>query len=70
MAQRVKLLQNISRLWIIAASGNERLGWSGEQWVPIDRDGLPMSEARVVSFKSAIEAVVYGRSFGFDIEHN
>jgi hypothetical protein len=69
MTQRVKLLQSISRLWIIVPSENERLAWSGAQWVPIDRDGLPLSEARVMSFTSAAEAIVYGYRVGFDIEH-
>lgn len=69
MARRVRLLQNISRLWIIACCENERLAWTGSGWAPIDDDGLPMSEMRVLHFPTPLEAAVYAQSFGFDIEH-
>jgi hypothetical protein len=68
MVQRVRLLRNISRLWIIASCENSGLAWTGSSWAPIDRDGLSMSEVRIAHFGTPLEAAIYARSFGFDIE--
>lgn len=69
MALKVKLIQNIARLWIIAPSENQHLAWSGLRWVPIDRDGLSLSELKVAIFATAIDAAAYAQDNDFEIEH-
>jgi hypothetical protein len=66
---RVKLRQNISHLWIIVPTENEHLAWSGSRWVPIDRDGVSLSEVKAAHFATAEDAVAYADSVGFEIEH-
>jgi hypothetical protein len=70
MALRVKLLQNISQLWIITPSENERLARSGTRWVSIDRDGLPLSELKALVFATATDAAAYAQGAGFEVEHD
>ena len=69
MALAVKLLQNISHLWLIAPSENQRLAWNGTRWVPIDRDGLPLSELKPLIFATAADAASYAQDAGFEVEH-
>jgi hypothetical protein len=66
---RVKLRQNLSLLWIIVSTENDGLAWAGSRWVPIDRDGISLSEVKVAHFATAEDAVAYAQSIGFEIEH-
>lgn len=69
MALRVRLQQNISHMWIIVPSENLRLAWSGSRWVPVDRDGISASAAKVAHFEAASDAFSYAQSVGFEVEH-
>jgi hypothetical protein len=66
---RVKLRQIIFQLWIIVSSENDRLAWGVSNWVPIDRDGLPVTDLRPLTFGTATEAIAYAQSNGFEVEY-
>ena len=66
---RVKLQQNIFRLWIIVSSENDRLAWGASNWVPIDRDGLPTTDLKTLTFATVTEAISYAESVGLEVEH-
>lgn len=67
---RVKLRENSFYPWIIVPSDNEHLAWSGSPWVPINREGLPVSDLQASkNFATVKEAVSYAQSVGFELEH-
>jgi hypothetical protein len=66
---RVKLRENRLHRWIVVPSDDQRLAWNGSRWVPIDRDGISVSELQSMEFVTVSEAAVYAASIGFEVEH-
>lgn len=66
---RVKIRENILRLKIIVAVENDHLAWAGSRWIPLNSEGLAVSDVRPVSFTTQEGAASYAESQGFKVEH-
>ena len=65
---RVRVRENSLRLKIIVQLENEHLAWTGSRWIPLDTDGLAVSDVRPVGFVTQEGAVSYAENQGFKVE--
>ena len=68
LRQRVILCRNAFDRWIVINAGDPSLAWSGMQWVPVDRHGLPAGNTQIASLQTLQESLLYIEQFRFHLQ--